>query len=416
MNSDNSANAEATIIDQGFNSYSTLLWNIEGFKRNVHNLKHYVSLKCPDFIFITEPQLFGCDSDQVMKYFHGEYCYKLTSADSFDPDLPLLTSKAHGGTLIMWKSAFDSYVDVYPTSSSAFTIIIFCPPGLQTSIHICVYLPTAGLNTQFIQELASLSSLLEELRHRFPESPFFLRGDFNVSDKNISRRRLLDSFLNRESLVELRIDHLTYHHFMGNGQSDSSLDKLIHSDSLLNPESLLSILCKHDEPFIDSNHDILISEWKIGTIESNKTKDSLHVPLLNNTRHKILWSQEGIHNYQNRVVPHLQRLQSTWFQTTSRSCIAQVLSTTNDVLTSCAKITNNCISLTSRSSRKSSPIPRPLRLLHRRVLRKWQSVRSLMKLHGPNSSKVQKELENYHHMKSKYRNINLLIVERLRKR
>ena len=249
MEYDNSTNVDA-INDVLPRKFITLTWNVEGMKRNVHNLKHFVSLYQPDFIFLSEPQLFNCDADHVMKFFKGEYSYKLNSSDVYDPDLSLLSSKAHGGTLTMWKHCLNSCIEIHQTTTPAITPIIFNPPGFHSSVHICVYLPTAGLETQFLEELSNLSSIVDELRVRYPDSPLFLRGDFNVSDKNISRRNLFEAFLRNESLLEVNINHHTYHHFTGNGQSDSSLDKLFYSRWLEYPEVLSKILCKHEEPLI----------------------------------------------------------------------------------------------------------------------------------------------------------------------
>ena len=88
--------------------------------------------------------MFKSDLPQVMQYFVGDYCASLNSDDCYDPELPLTSSKAHGGTMTMWRRSLDPYVTVHATESASIIPIIFEPPGLQASVHLTVYLPTAG--------------------------------------------------------------------------------------------------------------------------------------------------------------------------------------------------------------------------------------------------------------------------------
>ena len=88
MNFDKSASADAQ-TKSSFDTLYSMTWNIEGLKRNVHNLKHFVDNYDPDFIFLAEPQIFQCDLDNVMEYFTGKYVYSLNSADKYDLGLPL---------------------------------------------------------------------------------------------------------------------------------------------------------------------------------------------------------------------------------------------------------------------------------------------------------------------------------------
>ena len=111
----------------------------------------------------------------------------LNSDDYFDPDLPLITNKAFGGSMALWKKSLDSYATVHPPTSPSMLPLIFKYPGLSTSIHAAVYLPTAGQEAKFIDALANLSNTIENLVEQYPDSLIFVRGDSNVNLNNSQR-------------------------------------------------------------------------------------------------------------------------------------------------------------------------------------------------------------------------------------
>ena len=151
-------------------------------------------------------------------YCRKEYCYKLNSPDIHDPDLPMQQSKAHGGTIVMWKRSLHPFISIYPLTTSSFLPLVFHPPGTTPSIHICVYLPTCGREQEFIRELSGLSAIVDKLHHDYSGSPIYLRGDFNVSNNNKKRKVLFDNFMHSECLVEVAQTHPSYHHFTGDGK------------------------------------------------------------------------------------------------------------------------------------------------------------------------------------------------------
>ena len=167
------------------------------------NLKHFIHDLKPDFIFLSEPQLFTCDLDRVMSHFKGEYFYSLNAPDSHEPDLPLRSSKATGGTMLMWKSDIHPYVTIRSASTSSFLPLIFQPPGTITSVHISVYLPTHGREQDFILDLSKLASAIDQLKTEFPASPLYIRGDFNVGKNHLRRQELLSNFIEDMNLVEI---------------------------------------------------------------------------------------------------------------------------------------------------------------------------------------------------------------------
>ena len=160
-------NVEAPISSEMTNTYLSMTWNLEGFSRNVYNLKYFAAHHQIDFVFISEPQIYQCDVELSMASLKGEYCYALNSADKYDQELPLVKPKAHGGTMILWKVSHDPYISVHPVSSASILPIIFNPPDSPTSIHIAVYLPTHGQDCKFVEELSSLEICLQELHDLF---------------------------------------------------------------------------------------------------------------------------------------------------------------------------------------------------------------------------------------------------------
>ena len=107
-------------------------------------MKKFTDSLKPDLVFISEPLLFQADLQSNMRYFRGEYVGFLNSEDLYDNDLPMTISRAKGGTLMMWKSSLDPFITVLPSDSPAFLPVILELPDTVKSIHVCLYLPTAG--------------------------------------------------------------------------------------------------------------------------------------------------------------------------------------------------------------------------------------------------------------------------------
>ena len=54
-------------------------------------------------------------------------------------------------------------------------------PGYPITIHINIYLSTAGKETEFIQELAMLEDTIANTVETYPDSTIFIRGDANAA-------------------------------------------------------------------------------------------------------------------------------------------------------------------------------------------------------------------------------------------
>ena len=342
-----------------------MTWNIEGLVRNIHNLRHFTILHKPDLIFISEPQIYQNDVELTMVHLRGEYNFALNSADNYDPELPLVKPRAFGGTMVLWKLCHEPSVSIHPVSSPSILPLIFSPPNNPVSIHISVYLPTHGQDNKFVEELASLVVCIQELSELFPGAPVFLRGDFNVNAKNIKRSALLTHFCKDLNLVETKLLHKTYHHFTGQGRSDSNLDKLLSSDDLDCKEKVLRIICKLDNPAIDSHHDMIISTFELPSLTSSvPPKDNIEAPKVENNRRKVIWSDEGVENYQNIVVPELERIQDLWFSSnssSSKTLLSLLCKSTNNILSTSAINTNKTVKLDQKFISRSKPTPLPIR-------------------------------------------------------
>ena len=153
-------------------------WNIEGFRRNQMNLKHFCDQYNPSLISLSEPQAFQCDIALHTQPFSGEYCFLLNSEETNNPDLAMESPKAHGGTMMMWKVDLDPFITPLPTLSPAFLPVYLKIPGFSPSIHVALYLPTSGKDSEFVSALSQLGLFLEEVAATH-QCPVYIRGDAN---------------------------------------------------------------------------------------------------------------------------------------------------------------------------------------------------------------------------------------------
>ena len=354
---DNSVNSTEA---QQAKTFSVLTWNIEGIKSGVFVLKKILEQKIPDMVFLSEPSIFQPDLPNILKYLNGEYCSFLNSDDLYDQELPLIRNFSVGGTLCLWKKWLDPYIKVHAAPSSSFTPVILKLPNYQTSIHIGVYLPTHGKDTQFVSDLADLRICLEELCEAYPDALLFIRGDANVNQKNRTRVALLESFLLDFHLTSVHILHKTYHHFVGNGAFDSNVDILVHSTGISFPESVNEILCKNEHPLL-SHHDIIMSQFSLPAQPSQQVQQNLMcAPKMDIRREMITWSDEGSKQYQSTVTPHLKRIRENWLDPNSKASIAILLQMTNTILAKSASATNKAKLLGTKKVTKSAKTPKAI--------------------------------------------------------
>ena len=215
---------------------TTLTWNCEGFRRVSSDLLDVATEFHADLIFISEPHLFQSDLDISTSVFSQKFCSTLNSADKFDKDLPLRSNRAHGGTLTLWRRTLDPFIKILDVNSSSFHILLLAIPGYPVTVHINIYLPTSGLNSEYVSELSKLETTLDEIDEDYDNPFVMIRDDVNASIPvriSNSRDKLFQYFCERMGLQSISTGHKTYHHFMGNGASDSSIDVILHRNSSL---------------------------------------------------------------------------------------------------------------------------------------------------------------------------------------
>ena len=135
----------------------------------------------PDLAFFSEPQTFQADVNQCMDYFRGEYSFSLNSEDLHEPDLAFQKTRTKGGTMIMWRHSLDPYVTVFPVQTASFLPIHLHIPGFLHSIHIALYLPTAGKEAEFLLEMSRLKFFIDQAIVEYPNTSIFVPGDADSS-------------------------------------------------------------------------------------------------------------------------------------------------------------------------------------------------------------------------------------------
>ena len=242
---------------------------------------------------------------------------------------------------------------------------------------------------QLMEEMSKLSITMDDMALTHLDAPFYLRGDFNVSNSHIKRTQLLKHFSQDHSLVDLHIPHKTYHHFLGQGMSDSSLDRIMFSKSVNKPETLLNIHCKLTDPLVASHHDLLVSSWTSDGQE-NEEQSSINVeaPILVNNRCRVVWSDEGIAEYQRIAGPHLLRIQELWLQNPTKTSLSLLLDSTNRILSSCAAFTNKTFPLDSSQKPRPSFTPKPVKQSQKALNKLNKELREAIKNSKPDAASL----------------------------
>ena len=299
----------------------------------------------PDLIFLSEPQAFQCDIALLTKPFLGKYSVLLNSEETSNPELALDSPKAHGGTLVMWKTELDPYVLPLPTTSPAFLPILLQIPGYSPSIHIALYLPTSGRDPDFVSSLSLLDSFIDEIALTH-DCPIFIRGDANCNPRNLQRSALLKHFCSKHKFLSIDFGHPSHHHFTGSGLHDTQLDVVLHQTSSTPSEVLSNIICKLGNPLVDSAHDIIISVCTLPahTPIPQDISENITAPKIVNNRVKVKWSDDNVPLYQELIGENLARLRQTWSDP-SPAAVSLLLQSTNDVLNTAAAASNKTVQL-----------------------------------------------------------------------
>ena len=253
-------------------------------------------------------------------------------------------------------------------------------------VHVATYLPTAGKEVEYLDDLAKMKISIEELLKKFDNAATFVRGDCNSSKSNPNHSAIFSTFQADLNLVQLDLQHNTYHHFLGQGTSDSELDVLLFSGHTGIQESLLGIHCKQVDSRVDSHHDLLVSSCTVPPVSvlPPDTSTNVTAPKLSNDRIKIVWNVATIAEYERVVSLHLPRIRQQWLNPSSEISMTILLQCTDMILSQSAILLNKSISLSSSVRTRSRSIPKYILRSNRRLTCLAKKIRYLS---GPNLPK-----------------------------
>ena len=165
--------------------------------------------------------------------------------------------------------------------------------------------------------------------------------------------------ITRLELSRIHIDHPTYHHFTGSGESDSDLDLLLVGGEGVS-EHLLEYQCKLANPLMFSSHDLIVSTCSVPPtqLQPDNVSKLVTAPRVPNDRFCTKWSEDGVIEYSDTVAPLLPQIQETWGSEPSLPNISLLLSTTFMAMNVGAKATNKVVSMSDKTQvRPITPNP-----------------------------------------------------------
>ena len=219
---------------------------------------------------------------------------------------------------------------------------------------------------------------LDDLIREYKDPAIFLRGDANASSSNLKRYPLFNHFCTSYNLKFVDINHKTYHHFMGQGSSDSDLDVLLYSDHDNVGEHLAHVRCGQVDQIIDSHHDVLISACTIPSSISSIIHPPFHpAPRIENGRHRVVWTDEGIAEYEMIVSRLLPGIRNRWLFSSSQVSTSMLLQSTNTLLSLAASLSNRIVSLAATKSVKSEKTPKHIRKAKNALSKLYAEYRDL---------------------------------------
>ena len=281
----------------------------------------------------------------------------------YDPELPIIKNRSNGGTMIFWRKSLDQFVKILPTETTSFLGIVFQPPDTQPSLHVSIYLPTSGKESEFIAEITKLRIFIEDTLEAYPGCPLFIRGDSNVNKNNIARLNIFKDFKSIFKLSCIPLGHNTYHHFQGGGVFDSDIDVIMLSENDINhaSEKVEHIYCQDDYAIINSHHDVIVSVLGLAKNPPEVTTAKTEATTVPNNKERIIWADEKLPLYQELIGQNLSDLRDRWLVPSSRTCVSILIKLTSEILASASSSSNKSISLSSKSSPKSSRVPKAIK-------------------------------------------------------
>ena len=305
--------------------------------------------------------------------------------------------------MALWKRSLDPFIKTCSVNSSSFLPIILDIPKCPISIDTALYLPTSGKDTEFIEALSMLKLFIGDMLDKYKDPIFFIKGDSNVNPKNKSRSLLLKLVQQEYNLQRLQLQHNSYHHFVGHGESDSEIDIIMYSGSPFAQENLLSIFCKLEYPQIDSCHDIIETEICLLMVPEPIPIKIEKAPRMFIKREKILWTAEGIERYKDIVAPHLRNIRDSWPASSSKSAVSVLLQSSYDTLSSSASDTNISVDLLKKNTPKKIRTPPAISHSLKYLENARLNLRSIQNLSSATSFDISEAEKMLSNAKSKYR-------------
>ena len=186
-----------------------------------------------------------------------------------------------------------------------------------------------------------------------------MRGDCNSSKTNSRRNKLFSNFCDELGLQRVPLHHHTYHHFLGDGASDSELDVILFPSTKDVHEELVKIACKHTDHKVDSHHDLLLTACSVPATPCQPLDQAknLKAPRLVNDKHRIIWSEDTLPMYQGVLSSYLPHVRRQWLDPSSETSMSILLEVTNMILSESALMFNKSIQLATSTIPKSAKVP-----------------------------------------------------------
>ena len=271
-------------------------------------MSNLVKVYNPLFIFLQEHWLPHNEVNILRTDFPG-YNFHSTSSDMFIPteELLLTTGAIWHGTAIGWDIDIDNFVTKLPVVSERFCGISY-RDAKSDILSYTLYLPTSGLDEEFLEVLSQLFSDINQ--HRQQNSVIVIGADTNQSNKSSTRRiEAMQTFCKDFSLKSVLISsEPTFHH--NNQTSSSQIDHILY----FLPESceidlqFYEQLCKLDNSANLSSHDVIIGNLKLPLILTEKTDHDFSDTYQSFIVNKPNWEECGIANYQAQAFKVLSDL------------------------------------------------------------------------------------------------------------
>ena len=107
------------------------------------------------------------------------------------------------------------------------------------------------------------------------------------------------------------------------------------------------------------------------------TTQNIVAPKLDNNRVKVLWTDEGIEQYQMMVTPHFTRLQNLWLKNPTLTSVSLLLQSTSKTLTMSAEATHKTIPLNGSQKTQKFSTPKPIRVSQNSLKKMNQHLRNV---------------------------------------